>query len=88
MINKLYSIAGYFYLGMATVGIIAYSCQTFDRLKSWGHALGAVALLTLILLAVTDDAMTAYLKVSRIAYLGAIIGVTVFLLIGVFIQWQ
>jgi hypothetical protein len=88
MINKLYSIAGYFYLGMATVGIIAYSCQTFDRLKSWGHALGAVALLTLILLAVVDDAMINYLKISRLAYLGVIIGSAVFLLVGVLIQWQ
>lgn len=88
MINKLYSICGYFFLGMAAVGIIAYSCQTFDRLKSWGHALGAITLLTLILLAITDDAMINYLKISRLAYLGVIIGSAVFLLIGVMIQWQ
>lgn len=86
--NKIYSLAGYFFLGMSAVGLIAYSCQTFDRLRGWGQSLGAIALLTLILLAITDDAMTSYLKISRLTYLGLIIGSAVFLLVGVFIQWQ
>jgi hypothetical protein len=86
--NKIYNLAGYFLLGMSAVGLIAYSCQTFDRLRGWGQSLGAISLIVLILLAITDDAMINYLKITRLAYLGIIIGSTIFLLVGVLIQWQ
>lgn len=86
--NKIYSLAGYFLLGMAVIGIVSYSCQTFTRLKPWGQSLGAISLIVLILLAITDDAMINYLKITRLAYLGIIIGSTIFLLVGVLIQWQ
>ena len=86
--SKLYQIAGYFFLGVSTVGLISYSAYTFQTLKNWGISLGAIALGLLIIAAITDDAMINYLKIDRLTYLGCVIALAFLLIIGVVIQWQ
>lgn len=86
--SKLYQIAGYFFLGVSTVGLISYSSYTFQLLKNWGISLGVMAIIIMILAAITDDAMINYFKTDRLTYLGSVIGLTALLVVGVVIQWQ
>lgn len=84
---KLYTLFGYFLIGVSSVGLFSYTAYAFPSLRMFSFWLVVTAALMLLVCAIADDWICEILGLSYQNYIGSLVATVAVLILGGVVAW-